>query len=334
MKTITNTIYCALAFACFGLFPNAQAVVPPPDGGYPGFNTAEGQNALLSLTSGVANTAVGWFSLESNTDGSFNTAVGGGTLLLNVGDQSTGEGTRNTAVGAAALLFNLNGSGNTAVGVAALLNNTDGLNNNAVGGSALNANTSGQFNNAYGNNALQNNIDGNGNSAFGDGALASNVSGSANTAIGEGALINCSGDFNVALGNVTGTGITTGSNIIAIGSGVSGVSSTNGELNDSCYIGNIHGAGVDAGTTLVVFVDQDGKLGTTALPGTGNLPNFQDLLGKVQELETTVAQQAKAIEVLRAQLKEEVAQMENVSAQPELSKPGRQIVLNDRDAGQ
>jgi hypothetical protein len=24
-----------------------KAVVPPPDGGYPGFNTAEGQNALF-----------------------------------------------------------------------------------------------------------------------------------------------------------------------------------------------------------------------------------------------------------------------------------------------
>jgi hypothetical protein len=31
-----------------------QAVVPPPDGGYPNFNTAEGQNALFSLTTGAA----------------------------------------------------------------------------------------------------------------------------------------------------------------------------------------------------------------------------------------------------------------------------------------
>ena len=42
------------AAACFGLTPVAQAVVPPPDGGYPGFNTAEGQNALFNLTSGVS----------------------------------------------------------------------------------------------------------------------------------------------------------------------------------------------------------------------------------------------------------------------------------------
>ena len=32
--------------------PKAKAVSPLPDGGYPGGNTAEGQNALLSLTTG------------------------------------------------------------------------------------------------------------------------------------------------------------------------------------------------------------------------------------------------------------------------------------------
>ena len=62
-----------------------QAVIPPPDGGYPNFTTAEGQNALFSLTSGAANTAVGWFSLKSVTTGSFNTGVGAGTLVLNAG---------------------------------------------------------------------------------------------------------------------------------------------------------------------------------------------------------------------------------------------------------
>src|SRR5690242_2086398 len=43
------------------LYQIAQAVVPAPDGGYPGRNTAEGDSALLSLTSGTYNTATGWF---------------------------------------------------------------------------------------------------------------------------------------------------------------------------------------------------------------------------------------------------------------------------------
>ena len=82
-----------------------------------------------------------------------------------------------------------------------------------------------------------------------------------------------------------------------------GISTTNGELDDSCYIDNIIDAGVDAATAAPVFVDQDGKLGTTALPNTGNLPTAQALSGKFQELQSTVKQQAKAIEVLTASSK-------------------------------
>src|SRR5215469_5963839 len=65
--------------ACF-IFQDAQAVSPPPDGNYPGGNTAEGQSALLSLTSGTYNTAVGLSSLSSNTVGQLNTAIGAATL--------------------------------------------------------------------------------------------------------------------------------------------------------------------------------------------------------------------------------------------------------------
>jgi hypothetical protein len=52
-NTISPTIL--LVLVCFALSSTARAVVPPPDGGYPGNNTAEGDNALLSLTTGVDN---------------------------------------------------------------------------------------------------------------------------------------------------------------------------------------------------------------------------------------------------------------------------------------
>ncbi|HET9802090.1 MAG TPA: hypothetical protein VFP96_02520, partial [Candidatus Acidoferrum sp.] len=67
--TIVVTVLC-LSLAAHKTY----AVVPPPDGGYPGLNTAEGQNALLNLGAGAANTAVGWRSLLNDSDGSYNTA--------------------------------------------------------------------------------------------------------------------------------------------------------------------------------------------------------------------------------------------------------------------
>ena len=60
----------AFVLVWFAIAPLVRAVVPAPDGGYPGFNTAEGQNALFNLTTGVGNRGVGWFSLWSDTDGS------------------------------------------------------------------------------------------------------------------------------------------------------------------------------------------------------------------------------------------------------------------------
>jgi hypothetical protein len=168
-----------LVFACFGLLPRAQAVVPPPDGGYPGFNTAEGQKALFSLTSGTGNVAVGWGALYSDTQGSLNTAIGTGALLLNIGDQ-------NTATGAGALLFNNNGIYNTANGAFALHLNTEGDFNTANGFQALFSNTTGIENTAIGYQALFSNTTGSSNTALGLNAGLSLTTGSGNVCIGAG----------------------------------------------------------------------------------------------------------------------------------------------------
>ena len=72
--------------------PLARAVIPPPDGGYPNQNTAEGDDALFSLTAGIGNTAVGNSALYSITDGVDNTAVGSGALNANTASYNTAIG--------------------------------------------------------------------------------------------------------------------------------------------------------------------------------------------------------------------------------------------------
>jgi len=55
-----------LIFVWFALSPTLRAVSPAPDGAYPNGNTAEGDSALFSLTSGVDNTAIGAGALFSS----------------------------------------------------------------------------------------------------------------------------------------------------------------------------------------------------------------------------------------------------------------------------
>jgi hypothetical protein len=81
LRSRSAFILTALVLVVCVLTQRTQAVSPPPDGGYAGGNTAEGQAALLSLTSGTFNTAAGFFSLRALTEGKFNTALGAGTLL-------------------------------------------------------------------------------------------------------------------------------------------------------------------------------------------------------------------------------------------------------------
>jgi hypothetical protein len=289
---LQNLTHILMGILCIGLLPRAQAVVPAPDGGYPNFNTAEGQSALFSLTTGQWNTALGGFTLWKNTDGSFNTAVGTAALLFNVGDQSTGEGIANTAVGAAALLFNTTGSDNTAVGVNALANNASSLYNTAIGASALALGThgihntaagygaltqnNGSMNTAVGSYALNDNLDGAGNTALGRGAmeiytggnwntavggsaltgsLGGNNIGDDNTAVGYSALLDTAGSANTALGRDAGRLAATGSGNVYIGAGMTGVQ---GE-SDTTYVRNVYSSVTSA---RAVYVDSNNKIGT------------------------------------------------------------------------
>jgi hypothetical protein len=240
-NTTFTTILLALGF--LALSPITHAVVPAPDGGYPGGNTAEGQDALLSRTNGLYNTAVGIFSVLSLTDGNFCTGLGAGTLLANTADG-------NTATGAGALLTNTTGEFNTANGEFALFSNTTGGFNTAIGSEALLSNTTGGSNIAVGRDALFNNTEGGSNMAMGVAALFINTAGDRNTAIGQNALFGSTGGGNVAVGYGAGSAVTTASDVICIGTDVVGE-----DVGSHTYIGNINTTSVSGGNADFVTVD-------------------------------------------------------------------------------
>jgi hypothetical protein len=283
MKTSTLStnrarLFASLVITCFAISPVAQAVVPPPDGGYPGGNTAVGQNALLSLTTGIYNTAVGFLSLESNMTNNFNTAIGAGALLANTADNNTvtgagalfshTTGNSNTANGAFALFSDTTGQVNTAIGANALFSNTTGNFNTATGFSALANNTTGDDNTANGAQALQSNTTGNDNTANGATALISNTTGINNTAVGRSALSNnTTGSFNIALGYLAGVNTTTGNSNVYIGSVGQAAESAairigSGIIHARAFIAGIRGVTTGFADAVPVLIDSVGQLGT------------------------------------------------------------------------
>jgi hypothetical protein len=337
-------ILIALALGTFALATGAQAVIPPPDGGYPGGNTAEGQAALLNLTSGTFNTAVGFLSLGSNTEGKFNTAVGAGTLLANTADD------------------------NTATGAGALLSNTIGTDNMANGSFALFSNTTGTENTACGANALLSSTTGGGNTAIGFDALLNNTTGVTNTAVG----------FNA------GFNVTTADNVIVIGTNVGGqnvdhscfigeifgATSSNGT---AVFIGSDGRLGTTTSSQrfkeAIKPMEQTSKTLFALKPVTfrykkeidpQGIPQFGLVAEEVEKVDPALVARDKegkpysvrydqvnamllneflkehrkvqqleaALDAINSRLNEQAAQIQKVSAQLDIGKPGPEVVLN------
>src|SRR5205823_5338850 len=128
MKIKTNIIYSAFAlfaFTCFALAPQARATCQ--DACLTNDNTVQGDDALISLTSGTDNTANGSSALFNNNIGIENTATGFQALYSNT------TGSNNTASGYNALCNNTAGGSNIALGFQAGLNLSTGNNNIDIG---------------------------------------------------------------------------------------------------------------------------------------------------------------------------------------------------------
>jgi hypothetical protein len=312
-----------LTLVCLALSPRAQAVLPPPDGGYSGANTAEGQNALLSLSIGSTghhNTAVGFISLGSDAAGSYNTAIGAGALLGNTADE------------------------NTATGFGALLSNSTGVQNTANGAVALFFNTTGNDNTAIGDRALQSNTIGGSNTANGTVALFSNTTGETNVAIGDTAMFFSNSDFNTAVGFNAGSNLTltTSSENIYIGDTAGTVDflgSSPGDEAGVIRIGSFFSGFAKCfinGILPNVIPQNPGNTIVTRDPVTGQLGNTTDFAAnkvveqqkKIEEQQASISQLKSEMQTMVAQLKEQAAQIQKVSARLQVNKPAPQIVNN------
>jgi len=325
-----------------------------------------GDDALLSLTSGLANTANGHHSLLSNTTGPFNTAIGYSALFSNT------TGVNNTATGGGALLLNTTGSGNTATGDSALYNNTTGGFNTANGAGALSSNTTGSRNIAVGfqaGHALttgSNNIYiGNRGGGFGEcSSIRIGMTGTQNAT------------FIAGISRAT---VPTGVAVIVDADGKLGTVVSSERFKDSIqpmdeaseailrlepvtfrYKHELDPDGipqfglvaeqVEKVNPDLVVRDNHGKPYTVCYEAVNAMllneflkahRKLQQQEATITELKSTVAQQQKEsrstaahqqneIKALAATVKERAAQIQKVSAQVELSKPARRTVLNNQ----
>jgi hypothetical protein len=329
--------------------------MPPPDGGYPNGNTAEGSFALFNLTTGSGNTAIGNFALHLNRTGDSNTANGFVALAVNT------TGSQNTASGRDALESNTTGGLNTASGNDALASNTTAFNNTASGAFALFSNTIGSTNTASGRDALGNNTTGGNNIALGFAAGLNLTTGSNNIDIGAPGVAAEANTIRIGKSGTQKKTFIAGIRGVTVASGVGVIVGTSGQLGTVVSSARFKDAITPMNTASeailalkpvtfrykeeldpdkisqfglvaeevekvnpdLVARDEDGKVMTVRYEAVNAmlLNEFLKEHGQVQQLKATVAQQQKQIEALTATI-------QKVSDQVALSKPAPQLVAN------
>lgn len=344
MKTNTVSLILVSLLNGFAFLQPAQAVIPSPDGGYPGFNTAEGKDALFSLTpNGAANTAIGFHALYSNTTGD-----------------------SNTAIGADALVNNQTGRSNTATGFHALNENTFGIANTATGFRALDHNQSGGRNTAIGYSALSNNTTGIDNIAVGYAAGIALTTGSHNIAIAAAGQAGESGTMRLGdtsdivrtfIAGIRGV-VVNGSPVVVGAGGQLGVVASSRKFKDDIkpmekaseailalkpvtfrYKNNIDPDGtaqfglvaedVEKVNRDLVVRDEKGEIYSVRYDQVNAmlLNEFLKEHRKVQEQEAAIARLNKTIEAVLARLDEQASKIQGVSDQVKMSQT-QQIVLS------
>jgi uncharacterized coiled-coil protein SlyX len=322
--------------------------------------------ALASNVTGPNNAAFGDLSLVLNVIGSANCAFGN-EALLNNDSSAAGAGNGNNAFGVQALTSNVDGETNNAFGTFALFSNVSGVWNNAFGFAALSSST-GDFNTAMGDSAGATITTGNHNACFGEGAGNGIVTADNQVAINVpaagpfadisntcfiGSIFNQPvsdagsaqdvfvDQFNV-LGFVASTrrvkhDIKPMDKASEMLYGLKPVTyKYNSDKTGRTQFGLIAEEVAEVAPDLVIR-DNNGDVQTVRFEQIGMIMlneflkehrTVEQLKSKVAKQEAIIAQQQKGMEVLTAQLKDQAAQIQKVSARLEASRPAPQVVLS------
>jgi Chaperone of endosialidase len=313
---------------------------------------------LPNNTIGNDNTGVGLNALFSNTEGNNNTAIGRAAM----GGNTTGP--NNTAVGWFALASNTTAGANTAVGYQALVNYNGNLGSNtAIGAFALSDATTGQFNTAIGEGALSSLTTGLTNIAIGLGAGDQLTTGGGNVFIG--VLGTVPGEnSHTYIRNIDSTTVTDDPVYVDLTTGLLGhLSSSRRYKEEIKPMDNASEAlyqlkpvtyrykkeidprqSLDYGLVAedvakvepsLAVRDAKGQIESVRYTAVNAMllneflkehKKVEEQQATIGELQSTAAQQQKGMEVLTAQLKEQAAQIQKVSAQLEVRKPAPQVV--------
>ncbi len=331
------------------------------------FNTATGVNALYLNTTGPANTATGYEALFSNTTGHDNVAAGYKALYNNAdgfSNMANGQqalyanttGYQNTANGFQALFGNVDGFNNTAYGFQALAFNVSGTTNTAVGFNAL-GQSIGSGNTALGQAAGFNLTTGNNNIDIGNQGVA-----------GESGTIRI-GDTQTAtyIAGIFGQSVDpAGASVSVDSAGKLGTVLSSRRFKDGikpmdqasevilelkpvtfhyksdkkntpCF--GLIAEDVAAVNPDLVVRDKNGEILSVRYEQINAMllneflkehRTVQDLKSTVAKQEALIAQQQQGMTILTAELKEQAAQIQRVSAQLEVTRPAPQVVENQR----
>jgi uncharacterized coiled-coil protein SlyX len=329
-----------------------------------GFNTAIGADAMRENTTGEDNTAIGADALTHNIDGASNTAVGRQALQNNLtGDVNNAFGFNALGANVGAVF----GDMNNAFGANALASNVEGRQNSAFGDDALEF-SNGDRNTAFGNEAGTAVTTGSFNVYLGDnaGSNFNHVDESNTIRIGSDTGfggIDPTRCFIAGIGGVTTAGMTDFVIIDPITGQLGSIPSSAqfkkdiepmGKASEVIYSlkpvtfhykndstnhpeSGLIAEEVAKVNPALIGVDKEGKPHSVRYNLVWNMllneflkehKKVEAQQASIAELKSTVAQQQKGMEVLTAQLKEQAAQIQKVSAQLETSKPAPQVVNN------